>query len=125
MHEQGLFFAIVFQPLVGAQPDAVAVTVHFATAFPRPAAGTVPLVLGALGFRTEERNVRQGTIAAIFALEQNGFAEMFNGPERFRTLAGVLGVPADFRSPIAQGRSRREHDFVGPLGKAVQRADVF
>ena len=78
MIQQFLLLAIVLQPLVSAQPDAIAVAVHLATAFARAAARTVALVFRALRFGTQERDVRQRAIAAVFAAKHRRFAGMLD-----------------------------------------------
>src|ERR1700734_1858397 len=75
--EQLLFAAVVFQALVSAQPDAVAVSFHLAAAFARAAAWSVALILRALRFRAEIRDVGQRAVAAILAAIKNGLANLF------------------------------------------------
>ena len=66
-----LLAAIVLQALVGAQPDAVAIPIHFATAFARASTGAVALVFGTLRFRTEKRDVGQRTVSTILAVVEH------------------------------------------------------
>src|ERR1700722_8544524 len=80
--EQLLFAAIVFQALVSAQPDAVGVSIHLAAAFARAAARPVALILRALRFGAEIRDVRQRAIAAIFAAVKYGLANFFDHTQR-------------------------------------------
>src|SRR5688572_14558388 len=74
VREHALLRAVVFEPLVRAQPDAVAVAVDFAPSVARAAARTVALVFRALRFRTQIGDLGQRTIAAVFAAKQRGFA---------------------------------------------------
>ena len=87
--EKVLRFAISFEAFVGAKPDAVAVAVDFAAAGLSSSARAIALILGALGFRAQERDLGKGAVAAILAIEQSGFAEVLNGPHEAWTLAGI------------------------------------
>ena len=124
--QQRLLAAVVFQPLVGAQPDAIAVAIHLAAAFARAAARTVALVFRALRFRTEICDVRQRAVAAILAAgttrpcsispaTRNG-----SGP-----CNGSLEFAQTFRAPFGKRRARREHRLMRPLGQLVNRRDVL
>jgi hypothetical protein len=125
MLQQVLFLPLVFQTFVGAQPDAIAIAVHFAAAFARAAARAIALVLRALGFRTQKRDFRERTIAAVLALEQDGLAEMLQNPHRFGALPGVCRMPAKIRATVRQRAARTEHEVMGPLGQMINGADVF
>lgn len=102
MREQCEPNTVVFQPVVGAQPDAVTEAVHLATPLTSAAARTVALILGALRFRTEERDVREGTVATVLAAKQQGFADTLQHSEGLGALIGILHPLYELCTPSAQ-----------------------
>src|SRR5476649_655065 len=68
------FATVVLQPLVGTQPDAVAVAVDLAAAVARAAARAIALVLRALRLGAEVRDLGERAVAAILAAEECGLA---------------------------------------------------
>ncbi len=74
--EHFLLDALVLHAVIRASPDAFEIK-NFALAVARSAARAVALVLGALRFGTEERDVGKRAIAAVFAFEHRDFARMF------------------------------------------------
>ena len=125
MLQQFRLVAFVLQPFVRTVPDAIAVTLHFAAAVARAAARAVPLVLGALRFRTQKRNVRQRTIPAIFALKENGFADMFQQAHRPGALFRIGRILTKPRAQFRQRTVRAEHQVVGPFRQVIDGAGVF
>ena len=87
--EKVLLLAVRFEAFVGAKPDAVAVAVDFAAARLSSSARAIALILCALGFRAQERDLGKGAVAAILATEQSRFAEVLNSPQDEWTLAGI------------------------------------
>ena len=55
--EHGLLLAIVLQPLIGAQPDAVAVAIDFAASIAGAAARTIALVFRTLRLGAKESDL--------------------------------------------------------------------
>ena len=106
MIEQLLLAAFVFHAVIRPAPDALEI-VDFAFAVARSAAGAIALVLRALRFRAEKRNVRQRAIAAILAAEHRGFARMFQNPQRPRALRRIFrgGVDLFVRACSARARA--------------------
>ena len=123
--QQVLFPAFVLQVFVGAQPDAIAIAVHFAAAFARAAARAVALVFRASGFGTEKCDFRERTIAAVLAPEQDGLADLLDNPHRFGALTGICRMPAEIRATVRQRAAGAEHEIVGPLGQMINQPDVF
>jgi len=102
MREQCELNTVVFQPVVGAQPDAVTEALHLTTPLTTATARTVALILGALRFRTEERDVPEGTVATVLATKQQGFADTLQHPEGLGALIGVLYPLYEHCTPSAQ-----------------------
>ena len=91
--EQVLFPALVLEPVIGPGPDAGQLVEHFAEAVPGAAAGAVPLVLRAGGLGAEVGDVRQGTVAAVLALEENRLAGVLEEAQEAGPWAGSLLRP--------------------------------
>ena len=63
-----LLFAVGFEPIIRQRPDALFIA-DFALAVACAAARAVALVFGALRFGAQVRDLRQGTVAAVLAVE--------------------------------------------------------
>ncbi len=96
------------EAVIGAAPDALAFF-HLTEAVPRSTAGTVALILGALGFGAEKGGFRKGAVTAVLAIEQQGFTGAFQNPEKGRTLERIFGRRIDFLSQTKQPGPGREY----------------
>src|SRR5579863_1295403 len=105
MIKQLFFAAVVFQALISAQPDAVAVSLHLAAAFARAAAWSVALIFSALRFRAEIRDIRQRAVAAILAAVKYSLAHLFDHTQRGWSLHRVLRARAGLRAPARKRRA--------------------
>ena len=68
MVEHRQFSTLEFQTVIGTRPDALKI-VDLAQAVTRAAARPVALVLGALRFRAEVRDVGQRTVTTVLAVK--------------------------------------------------------
>lgn len=124
MRQQRGLAAVVFEPLIRPQPDAVAIAVHFAPPIARAAARTVALVFRALGFGAEVSDFRQRAVAAVFAAEQQGLAHVFDEPEWLRPLHRIFRAGAKRGADATRRRIGREHRRVRPLRNAVNGSAI-
>src|SRR5579862_5737561 len=100
MLQQMFFATIVLQPLICPQPDAVTISIYLAPSLARSAAWSVALVLRALRFGAEKRDVGQGTVAAIFASIEDRFTQMFRRAQQSRSLHRISCTRARLRAPF-------------------------
>ena len=94
MIEHVLFGSLVLRPVVRPAPDALEVG-YLAQPIACSAARAVALVLGALRFGAEKRDVRQRAVAAILAVKHRGLARVLQYPQASRALHWVLRVRID------------------------------
>ena len=87
--EQFVFDAFVFQAVVGLGPDTFELG-DFTLAVACSAARAIALILRALRFGAEERDIRQRAVATVFAAEHRGFAGVFEHAQWPGALPGVL-----------------------------------
>ena len=115
--------AFVFEAVIGAAPDAFEI-VDFALAVARPAARTVALVFRALAFGAEERDVGQGTVAAVLAAEHRGFAPVLEHAQAPRALHRIPRIRVDLAAEVVERFAGREDGVVNELAQPVTQRDV-
>src|SRR3954452_20438501 len=105
MREQLLLAIFRFQAVVGAGPDALELA-DLAFAVACSAAGAIALVLGALRFGAQERDVRQRAVAAVPAAEHDRLRSLFEHAKGARTLGGIARSLVNRLAEAKHGRVR-------------------
>ncbi len=112
--------AVVFQPLVSAQPDAVAISLHLAAAFARAAAWSVALIFRALRFRAEIRDVSSEQSPQSCNGKEQPCSPLQSNAARVVPASGSSSSRRPSR-PSAQTPSREQTWSHGPAWKAGTR----